>query len=166
MPDKDQIGDVSACYSFGTHVAEVEVDVETGVIRVLGISAAHDVGRVINRNGIEGQLEGGIAQGIGYCLSEEIKLDGGRMLNPGFTDYKLVTTTDMPGLKFSFIETRDPAGPHGAKGIAESPMIPVAAAIANAVYDATGVRIRELPMTPERVLNALKEARQPEPCKN
>ena len=158
-PDEQHRGNISPCYAFGTHVAEVEVDLETGVVKVLRITAAHDVGRVINRLGIEGQVEGGIAQGIGYCLLEELKLDGGRILNPTFTDYKLCTTTDLPELDVSFVETHDPAGPFGAKGIGESPMIPVAAAIANAVYNATGVRFTELPLTPERVLNKLKEAR-------
>ncbi|UCG32643.1 MAG: molybdopterin-dependent oxidoreductase [Phycisphaerales bacterium] len=161
-PDETHMGDISACYAFGTHVAEVEVDLDTGVVKVVRISAAHDVGRVINRLGIEGQVEGGIAQGIGYCLTEEVKLEAGRMLNPSFTDYKLITTTDLPHISISFIETNDPAGPHGAKGIAESPLIPVAPAIANAVFNATGLRITELPLTPERVLQKLKEARQRE----
>jgi xanthine dehydrogenase molybdenum-binding subunit len=158
-PDDKHMGNISPCYAFGTHVAEVEVDLETGVVKVLRISAAHDVGRVINLLGIEGQVEGGISQGIGYCLMEEVKLDGGRVLNPTFTDYKLCTTTDLPELNIDFVETRDPAGPFGAKGVGESPLIPVAAAIANAVYDATGVRITELPLTPERVLAKLKAAR-------
>jgi xanthine dehydrogenase molybdenum-binding subunit len=162
MPDQDHKGNVSACYAFGTHVAEVEVDLDTGVVKVLGISAAHDVGRVINRLGIEGQIEGGIAQGIGYALYEEVKLQGGRVLNPTFTDYKLVTTRDVPELKIEFIETHDPAGPHGAKGVAEAPLVPVAPAIANAIFNATGVRMTELPMTPERVLTKLREARKAE----
>ena len=160
MPDQDHKGNVSACYAFGTHVAEVEVDLDTGVVKVLGISAAHDVGRVINRMGIEGQIEGGIAQGIGYALYEEVQVRGGRVLNPTFTDYKLVTTREIPELKIEFIETHDPAGPHGAKGVAEAPLVPVAPAIANAVFNATGVRITELPMTPERVLAKLQEARK------
>ncbi|MGB2986734.1 MAG: molybdopterin cofactor-binding domain-containing protein, partial [Phycisphaerae bacterium] len=159
-PDEKQMGNISACYAFGTHVVEVEVDLDTGVVKVLKICAAHDVGRVINRLGIEGQVEGGIAQGIGYCLTEEVKVEGGRILNPTFTDYKLLTTQDLPELDISFVETRDPAGPYGAKGIGESPLIPVAPAIANAVYNATGVRITELPLTPERVLMKLKEARE------
>jgi CO/xanthine dehydrogenase Mo-binding subunit len=159
-PDERHMGNISPCYAFGTHVAEVEVDPDTGVVKVLRITAAHDVGRVINQLGIEGQVEGGIAQGMGYCLMEELKLEGGRILNPSFTDYKLCTTTDIPELNISFVETRDPAGPYGAKGIGESPMIPVAAAIANAVCDATGVRMTELPLTPERVLRRLKEARE------
>ncbi len=161
-PDKEQKGDISACYAFGTHVAEVEVDLETGVVKVLRICATHDVGRVINRLGIEGQVEGGIAQGIGYCLAEELKVEGGRVCNPSFTDYKLFSTTDLPELDVSFVETNDPAGPHGAKGIGESPLIPVAPAIANAIYNATGVRMTELPLTPERVLAKLKEAREKE----
>ena len=158
-PDERHMGDISACYAFGTHVAEVEVDLDTGVIKVLRISAAHDVGRVINRLGIEGQIEGGIAQGMGYCLMEEVKVDEGRILNPTFTDYKLVTTQDLPELDISFVETHDPAGPYGAKGVGESPLIPVAPAIANAVHHATGVRFTELPLTPERVLARLKEVK-------
>jgi xanthine dehydrogenase molybdenum-binding subunit len=158
-PDREHKGDVSACYAFGTHVAEVEVDLDTGVVKVLKVCATHDVGRVINRLGIEGQVEGGISQGMGYCLSEELKVEGGRILNPTFTDYKMMTATDLPELDISFVETNDPAGPHGAKGIGESPLIPVAAAIANAVSHATGVRITELPLTPEKVLMKLKAAR-------
>jgi xanthine dehydrogenase molybdenum-binding subunit len=159
-PDEKDMGDISACYAFGTHVAEVTVDMDTGIVKVVKITAAHDVGRVINRMGIEGQVEGGIAQGIGYCLTEEVQVDQGRALNPTFTDYKLPTTTDLADIDISFVETNDPAGPHGAKGIAESPLIPVAPAIANAVYDATGVRFTELPLTPERVLAGLKEAKK------
>jgi CO/xanthine dehydrogenase Mo-binding subunit len=158
-PDEQHRGNVSPCYAFGAHAAEVEVDLETGVVKVLRITAAHDVGQVINRLGIEGQVEGGIAQGIGYCLLEELKVEGGRVLNPTFTDYKLCTTTDLPELDVSFVQTHDPAGPFGAKGIGESPMIPVAAAIANAVYNATGVRMTELPLTPERVSTKLREKR-------
>ncbi|MBU0719036.1 MAG: molybdopterin-dependent oxidoreductase [Planctomycetes bacterium] len=159
-PDSEQKGDISATYAFGTHVAEVEVDLETGVITVVKLTAAHDVGRVINQLGIEGQVEGGISQGIGYCLSEEVKVADGRILNPSFTDYKLFSATDLPEIDISFVETNDPAGPHGAKGIGESPLIPVAAAIVNAVYNATGVRFTELPLTPERVLMKLKAARE------
>jgi xanthine dehydrogenase molybdenum-binding subunit len=155
-PDEKHMGNVSPTYAFGTHVAEVEVDLDTGVVRVLRICAVHDVGRVINRLGIEGQVEGGIVQGMGYGLTEELKVEGGRVLNPTFTDYKLFTTTDLPELDIAFVETHDPAGPYGAKGVGESPMIPVAAAIANAVYNATGVRFTELPLTPERVLRRLK----------
>ncbi len=157
-PDKEDKGDISACYSFGTHVAEVEVDQDTGVVKVLGISAAHDVGRVINQMGIEGQIEGGIAQGLGYCLTEELKLRDGRVINPTFTDYKLITTQELPEMNVAFIETNEPAGPYGAKGVAESPLIAVSAAVANAVHNATGVRINELPLTPERVLRKLQEA--------
>ncbi len=157
-PDKKDRGDISGAYAFGTHVAEVEVDLDTGLVKVLKICAAHDVGRVINQLGIEGQIEGGIAQGLGYGLTEDIQVDAGRVLNPSFTDYKLITTRDLPEMEFTFVETRDPAGPHGAKGFGESPLIPVAAAVANAVYNATGVRITELPLTPERVLQKLQEA--------
>jgi xanthine dehydrogenase molybdenum-binding subunit len=159
-PDKEDKGDISASYSFGTHVAEVEVDLDTGVVKVLRLCAAHDVGRVINQLSIEGQVEGGVAQGMGYALTEEVKVEGGHVLNPSFTDYKIMTTTDLPELKIAFVETHDPAGPYGAKGIGESPLIPVAAAVANAVYHATGARVTRLPLTPERVLRAIEKTRQ------
>ena len=116
MPDQQHKGNVSVRYAFGTHV--VEVDLETGRVKVLSVSAAHDVGRVIKQLGSEGQIEGGIAQGTGYALTEEVKVDGGHVVNPTFADYKLMTTQDLPALKLAFIETNDPAGPHGAKGVA------------------------------------------------
>jgi xanthine dehydrogenase molybdenum-binding subunit len=106
---------------------------------------------------LEGQLEGGLAQGIGYTIYENLKFDRGRCLNPTFLDYKILTSLDMPPVKSIMVETNDPAGPFGAKGIGEAGAIPSAAAIANAFYDATGVRIKELPLEPERVLRALKE---------
>jgi xanthine dehydrogenase molybdenum-binding subunit len=127
---------------------------------VLKVTAVQDVGRAINPMGLEGQIEGGIAMGLGYALSEELKIEEGIVKNPSFRDYKIFTAPDMPELDLHFIESIDPEGPLGAKGIAELPTIVIAPAVANAVYNATGVRFRALPMTPERVARALFEHRQ------
>jgi len=155
--DQNFCGNVSVTYGFGTQAVEVEVDTETGKVRVVDAVVAYDVGRAINPMLLEGQLEGGLAQGIGYTIYENLKFDRGRCLNPTFLDYKILTSLDMPPVKSIMVETNDPAGPFGAKGIGEAGAIPSAAAIANAFYDATGVRIKELPLEPERVLRALKE---------
>ncbi|MBI3097256.1 MAG: molybdopterin-dependent oxidoreductase [Planctomycetes bacterium] len=156
MVDAENKGNVSAAYVFGAHAAEVEVDVETGQVRVLRVVAAHDVGRAINPMYVEGQIEGGVMQGIGYALLEEVILREGGMSNPNFLDYRMPGPQDMPSIETVIVETNDPSGPFGAKGIGEPPLVPVAAAIANAVANATGVRLRELPMTPERVWRALR----------
>jgi len=152
-------GNISPTYAFATQVAEVEVDVDTGVVKVLRLTSVHDVGKVINRLSIEGQVEGGVLQGMGYCLTEDLKVAEGRIVNPDFTDYKLPAATDLPEFDIDFVETIDPEGPFGAKGIGEAPLIPVAVAIANAVRHATGVRFCELPLTPERVFRKLQAAR-------
>lgn len=159
MLSKDFKGNVSVTYGFAAQAALVEVDESTGKVEVLKIASAHDVGRALNPVGCEGQIEGGIHMGLGYALTEELLVDQGRVLNPQFLDYKLLTAPDMPELAITLIETVDPAGPFGAKGIGESGTIPVAAAVANAVYDATGVRITEVPLSPERVYRALRAAR-------
>ena len=158
MQDKDFKGNVSPTYAFATQVAELEVDVETGLVRVLKVTAAHDVGRVINALGIEGQVEGGVVMGVGYATREDLLVEDGRVKNPSFRDYKILTAPEIPEIDFAFIETMDPEGPAGAKGIGEAPAICTAAAIVNAFYNATGVRIYELPLTPEKVLRALKTA--------
>ncbi|MGB3904775.1 MAG: molybdopterin cofactor-binding domain-containing protein [Anaerolineae bacterium] len=155
--DKEFRGNISATYSFATQAVEVEVDSETGEVAVLKIGAAHDVGRAINPMAVEGQIHGGISMGLGYALYEEVLLEEGKVLNPNFADYALPTALEMPPIETILIETDDPAGPFGAKGIAEPANIPTAPAIANAVYDAVGVRIRDLPITPEKVLRALRE---------
>ncbi len=159
MLDKDFRGNVSVTYGFAAQAALVEVEEATGKIEVLRVASAHDVGRALNPIGCEGQIEGGIHMGLGYCLTEELKLEGGRVLNPGFLDYKLLTAPDMPEILITLIETVDEAGPFGAKGLGESGTIPISAAVANAVKDAVGARMTELPMTPERVYRALRAAR-------
>jgi CO/xanthine dehydrogenase Mo-binding subunit len=154
-------GNMSATYIFGTQGAEVEVDLETGVVKVLNFVAAHDVGRVINRQTIKGQIYGAIMQGLGYALCEEYKTDKGRNLNPNFLDYKIFSALDgdFP-IHIECIETNDVEGPFGAKGVGEPGLVPTAPAIANAIYDATGVRITSLPITPEKLLQALRERNQ------
>jgi xanthine dehydrogenase molybdenum-binding subunit len=162
MLDKDFRGNVSVTYGFAAQAALVEVEEATGKIEVVRVASAHDVGRALNPVGCEGQIEGGIHMGLGYCLTEELRLRDGRVLNPGFLDYKLLTAPDMPEVLITLIETVDEAGPFGAKGLGEAGTIPISAAVANAVKDATGVRITELPMTPERVYRALRAARTAE----
>lgn len=149
-------GNISAAYSFGAQMAEVEVDIETGVVRVLRLVCANDVGRAINPMAVEGQIEGGAQMGLGYALTEELIVRQGRVVNPDLMDYRVFTAADMPRIDTIIIETHDPTGPFGAKGVGEMGGTPTAAAIANAIYDATGVRMTELPMTPERVLAALE----------
>jgi xanthine dehydrogenase molybdenum-binding subunit len=156
MQDKEFKGDVSASYAFGTQVVEIEVDTATGIIRILKVTAAHDVGRVVNALGVEGQVEGGVVMGMGYAIAEHLQVDEGIVTNPCFRDYKLITAPEIPEINAHFVETQDPEGPVGAKGIGEAPAICTAAAIANALYNATGVRMYELPLTPERVLRALE----------
>ncbi|MCC6751830.1 MAG: xanthine dehydrogenase family protein molybdopterin-binding subunit [Deltaproteobacteria bacterium] len=150
-------GNMSATYAFGVQGAEVEVDEETGEVKVLKMVSIHDVGRVLNPQTLDGQVYGGLAQGIGYALYEQVQSRAGRMLNPSFTDYKIVTANEMAfPVEVEYVETHDPEGPFGAKGIGEPGLVPTAPAIGNAVFDAVGVRLHDLPMTPERVLAALK----------
>jgi CO/xanthine dehydrogenase Mo-binding subunit len=143
-----------AVYGFGAHMAEVAVDVELGTVRVLKITAAHDVGRAINPTLIEGQIEGGVAQGLGHALMEEFFPGKGENLH----DYLIPTAGDMPPVESILIEDPSPVGPFGAKGIGEQAVIPTAPAILNAIHDATGVRIRRVPATPDRIRAAIKAA--------
>ena len=160
--DKGFKGDVSAAYAWATQVVEVEVDTQTGVVKMTRVTGAHDVGRVLNRLGIEGQIEGGVVMGQGYALTENLMVENGVVRNPNFRDYKLVTAPEIPEMDVSFVESMDGEGPQGAKGVGEAPAICIAAATANAIYNATGVRIYDLPFTPERVYRALKgKAEQP-----
>jgi xanthine dehydrogenase YagR molybdenum-binding subunit len=144
--------------TFGVQFAEVEVDEETGVVRVLRIVAAHDAGRIINPLLAESQLEGGIIQGLGYALSEERVMDRalGLQMNPTMHEYKIPTMADIPAIDAFCVQTVDVTANHlGARGLAEPPIIPTAPAIANAVADALGVEIGEIPLTPWRVLAAI-----------
>jgi aldehyde oxidoreductase len=140
-----------AVYGFGAHLAELEVDTELGTIKVLKITAAHDVGRAINPTLVEGQIEGGAAQGLGMALMEEFFPGKGENLH----DYLIPTIGDMPPVESLLIEDPSPAGPFGAKGVGEQALIPTAPAILNALFDAVGVRIRKLPATPDKVRAAI-----------
>jgi xanthine dehydrogenase YagR molybdenum-binding subunit len=150
--------DNTALFTFAAHFAEIEVDVETGRVRVLNYVAAHDSGRIINPRLAESQLEGGILQGIGFALYEERVVDEslGVPLNPTMHDYKIPTIADVPPIQAFFVAGSDTIANHtGAKGLAEPPIIGPAPAIANAVADALGVDVTEIPLTPWRVLQLL-----------
>jgi xanthine dehydrogenase molybdenum-binding subunit len=147
-------------YSFAAHFVEVQVDTGTGQIDVLQVIPVHEIGKVVHPVAAAGQIEGGIQQGIGHTLTEDYVIDptNGRSLNAGFVDYKMPLSMDMPPIRTIILETApDPGGPYGAKGLGEDPIIAIGPAIANAVYDAIGVRFRHFPITPEQVLAALKE---------
>lgn len=143
-------------YVFGSQVAEVEVDTYTGEVQVLGIWAAHDVGRAINPRGIEGQIEGGVVQGLGQALMEDYQTVEGHTTTNGFAKYILPTSLDIPQINCIIVEDPDPLSPLGAKGIGEPSLLPTAPAIINAIYDAVGVRITSLPATPEKILKGLR----------
>jgi len=143
-------------YVYATQIAEVEVDTETGEVTILRLIAAHDCGKAINPMLLEGQLEGGVAMGLGYGLFEEMVLQDGQVQNPQLTDYVLPTALDVPQIELAIVEEPAPKGPFGAKGVSEAALLPTAPAIINAIYDAVGVRIRDLPATPVKILAALK----------
>ncbi|RPJ01345.1 MAG: xanthine dehydrogenase family protein molybdopterin-binding subunit, partial [Deltaproteobacteria bacterium] len=147
-----------AAYTYAAQIAEVEVDVETGEVDVIQIVGAHDVGRAINPAFVEGQIYGGIAMGVGYALTEEIKIEKGVTLTDNFTNYVVPTATDVPEtMEAIIVEEQEPIGPFGAKGLGESTLLPTAPAILSAIQNATGIKLRELPATPEKIVKALKE---------
>ena len=158
LPDWERgIGNMSACYTFGTQAVEVEVDTETGEVRIVKMVAMLDVGKVINPQILRGQTIGALAQGVGYALYEEVLTEGGRILNPNFTDYKIPTAVEMAfPIEIGFVETDEPTGPYGVKGIGEPGLTPTAPAIGNAIADAVGVRVHDLPITPEKLLAAIQ----------
>ncbi len=151
-------GRVHPDYAFGAHAVEVAVDTETGEVTVLKSVGAHDVGQAINPAAVAGQIEGGAAQGQGYALSEAMIYRDGELMTPSFSEYLIPTAMDMPRVQSIILESRSGLGPFGAKGIGEPALTPVAPAIANAVADAIGRRVFELPITPERIVMALREA--------
>jgi len=155
----DGSGSPWQAYVFGCQVVEVEVDTLTGEVQVLGVWAAHDLGRAINPRGVEGQIEGGVVQGLGQALMEDYKLERGHTSTSGFAKYILPTSLDVPRVNSIIIEDPDPASPLGAKGIGEPALVPTAPAIMNAIHDAIGVRITSLPATPEKVLEGLAAKR-------
>ncbi len=148
-------------YTYGTHAAEVSVDLETGVVEVLAYIGCHDVGLAINPLRVEGQIQGGVAQGLGYALSEEIVTDNGTNQSVLFADYLMPTSREVPDIIPIILEEVPGKGPFGARGIGEPAIAPVAATIASAIEDAIGARPTELPITPERILALLEERRSP-----
>ncbi len=153
--DESGYGNISLTYSFAAHAAEVEIDRATGALTVHRLVAAHDSGRIVNYRSACGQVYGGVTQGIGMSCYEGYLFDGGRVANPSFADYRIPTSLDVPEIVPLFIETEDPAGPYGSKGIGEIVMVPVLGAIANAVADAAGARVTDLPLTAEKIYEAL-----------
>ena len=160
LPDSTRFGNESGAYNYGAQAAHVQVDPETGQVKILQFVVASDCGTVIYPLGAEGQVEGGLAQGIGYALTEGLQIDEGRPINPNFSDYRIPSMRDMPPLQHAFADSYEPTGPFGAKGLGELNMDPTAAVINNAIFDAVGVRVKTLPITPEKILRALKEKRE------
>jgi CO/xanthine dehydrogenase Mo-binding subunit len=146
--------------AFGTHLCDLEVDPETGVSRVLRYTVIQDAGKAVHPSYVEGQLQGGAVQGIGWALNEEYIYDEkGQLENPGFLDYRMPVASDLPMIDTLIVEVPNPAHPYGARGVGETPIVPPLATVANAMRDATGVRITTLPLSPPRVLAALEEQR-------
>ena len=147
-----------AAPAFATHVCDVEVDEETGRVEVVRYTAVQDAGRAIHPGYVEGQMQGGVAQGIGWALNEEYIFDAsGKLDNPGFLDYRMPVASDLPMIDTVVVEVPNDAHPHGVRGVGEVPIAPPMAAVANAIHDAVGLRLRELPMSPPKVLAALEE---------
>ena len=141
---------------FGTHICDVEVDRETGRVSVIRYTAIQDVGRAIHPSYVEGQLQGGVAQGVGWALNEEYIYDkDGKLDNPGFLDYRCPVASDLPMIDTVLVEVPNPNHPFGVRGVGEVPIIPPMAAVANAVSNAVGVRLKDLPMSPPKVLASL-----------
>lgn len=151
------VGEAYSVYCFATQIAEVTVDLRSGRVKVDHVTAAHDVGKAINPATLEGQVEGGIVQGMGYAIMEELKVVDGKCLNPNFTDYLIPSAVDAPSVDTVLVELPWSRGPYGAKGIGEPSLIPIAAAVANAVSFACDHRFRHIPITPERLLTAMED---------
>jgi CO/xanthine dehydrogenase Mo-binding subunit len=159
LDDVTGAGTPNYCYGYAAQAVEVEVNLLTGQVQVLRIISVHDVGKAINRQQVEGQIEGCLAQALGYALLEDFRVENGRVVTRYFNNYLLPTALDMPTEIIPVIlELADPNGPYGARGVAEMPLVPFAPAVAAAIHDATGVWVMQQPMTPERVLTALMEA--------
>jgi len=138
--------------AFAAELARVEIDPDTGEVTLHGFVVAQDVGKAINPLGVEGQMQGGAVQSLGFALSEGLLYDDqGRLTNPSLLDYRKLTAADLPNIETIMVEVPAPEGPFGARGVGEPPIVPAPAAIANAVEDATGVRLTELPLTPEKI---------------
>jgi CO/xanthine dehydrogenase Mo-binding subunit len=156
MHDDQLYGNIAPAYSFAAQAVEVEVDTETGQVTVLDSYVSDDCGKALNPTAVHGQSNGAVAQSTGWALYEQLQLESGRIMNGNFADYTMPTAEALPLLRSGIVESNDPNGPYGAKGASECSILPGAPAIANAVYDAVGVRIRDLPITPEKLLAALR----------
>jgi CO/xanthine dehydrogenase Mo-binding subunit len=158
--DEEGRGTPHYAYGYVAQAVEVEVDVTTGEVAVLNVVSVNDVGRAINRQQVEAQIEGCVAQAIGYALTEDFRIKNGRILTPHFSNYLLPTALDVPAQIYSVImETPDPQGPFGARGMSEMPLVPFGAAVAIAIHQATGAWVSDMPFTPERVLAAIAAQR-------
>lgn len=144
-------------YTFNACAVEVEVDIKTGVVSILRSTFAQDAGRAVNPMLLEGQMDGGFAMALGYALFEDLNLENGKMKNNKFSKYLIPTAMDMIDVDNIIVEDPESTAPYGAKGIGEPVMIPIAPAILNAIYNAIGVRIKELPVTPEKLIKAIRE---------
>ena len=142
---------------FVVHVADVGVDRETGKVTILSYVAAQDVGLAVNPTLVEGQIQGAVSQGIGWALTENYVFQEGVMQNATLLDYRIPTAVDLPFVETILVEVSSAAGPYGVRGVGEPPIVPTLATIANAIHSAAGVRLKELPMTPEAVFWALRE---------
>ena len=150
-------GSPMATYAFATQGALVSVDMASGQVEVLSVIACHDVGKAVNPAGVIGQIEGGISMGLGQALMEEVLVKNGSIQNPGFGEYFIPTALDVPDVTSMWVECEEPSGPFGAKGIGEPALLPIAPAVLNAVSTATGVRPKEIPLTPEKLWMLLRE---------
>jgi CO/xanthine dehydrogenase Mo-binding subunit len=144
-------------FAFAAHRAVVEVDTELGLVRVVEIASAQDVGKAMNPQALEGQIEGGIAQGLGLALMEEIQIGEGKVLNASFTDYLIPTILDMPPVRAEILELADPEAPYGLKGVGEPPTIASTPAIVAALRDATGRKLSRVPVKPEQIVGLAKK---------
>jgi 4-hydroxybenzoyl-CoA reductase subunit alpha len=153
-------GMISPAYSYGVQALEIDVDPETGKIKLLNCVTAHDCGQPINPLGLHGQLEGAIAMAAGYGFLEDLPMEDGKILNPNLVDYKVMRAPEMPETEVIEIETYEPEGPFGAKEAGEGLTNPTAAALGNALFDALGISVKQLPITPEKVVNALREKKE------
>ena len=158
LPHKAQGKEYVPGWKYAAQAVEVEIDEETGMIKVKKIASAHDVGRALNPTMVRGQIVGGVVMGLGYALHERLQFEDGRVINPSFMDYKLPSAQEVPEIVSIPVECPLPEGPFGAKGIGELAVVGVAPAIGNAIYDALKVRIKDLPLFPERVLSAIESA--------
>jgi CO/xanthine dehydrogenase Mo-binding subunit len=143
---------------FAAHIVDVQVDPETGKVDILRYTAVQDVGKAIHPSYVEGQISGGVAQGVGWALNEEYVYDAdGHLVNASFLDYRMPICPDLPMIDSVLVEVPNPGHPYGVRGVGEVPIVPPAGAIANAIYRAVGVRMQVLPMSPARILEALWE---------